>query len=77
MAKDRAKPFSRKHVRYWMTAAGGMVIIMVINVALGFWLYKGEKPTQRKPAYHDIPPMPAWAIDAGVDGDAGTDAPED
>ena len=73
-AKDRSKPFSRKHLRYWMTAAGGMVIIMVINVALGFWLYKGEKPTTRKPQYHEIPPMPAWAIDAGVGSDAGVDA---
>lgn len=76
MAKDRAKPFSRKHVRYWMTAAGGMAIIMLINVVLGFWLYRGASPTKRKPQYHEIPPMPAWAIDAGVDG-AGTDAPGD
>lgn len=72
MAKDRAKPFSRKHARYWMTAAGGMVIIMVINVLLGFWLYKGDKPTKRTPSYHPIPPTPAWAIDAGV-SDAPTD----
>ena len=31
MAKDRARPFSRKHVRYWMTAAGGEIHSPVAN----------------------------------------------
>jgi hypothetical protein len=63
--KDRARPFSRKHFRYWMTAAGGMVIIMVINVLLGFWL-AGDKPARPEPKYRDIP-APRIPVDAGVD----------
>lgn len=63
--KDRARPFSRKHFRYWMTAAGGMVIIMVINVVLGFWLWGREKPQGPAPKYLPVPePKPR---DAGVD----------
>lgn len=78
MAKDRARPFSKKHVRYWMTAAGGMVIIMVINVILGFTLFESDNPTKAKPSYQPIPPIPAWAYDAAVDApaqpnDAGVD----
>jgi hypothetical protein len=45
VVKDRSRPFSRKHFRYWMTAAGGMVIIMVINIGLGFWLYGRPEAT--------------------------------
>ena len=78
MAKDRAKPFSKKHVRYWMTAAGGMVLIMVINLVLGFTLFDRDKKESRKPDYQPIPPIPAWAYDAAVDAapvptDAGVD----
>ena len=79
MAKDRSRPFSRKHVRYWMTAAGGMVIIMVINIVLGFTLFDRDQKTTAKPDYQPIPPIPAWAFDAAVDApasppmDAGTD----
>jgi hypothetical protein len=76
MAKDRSRPFSRKHVRYWMTAAGGMVIIMVINVVLGFTLFDRDAKTTRKPSYLPIPPIPAWAYDAGVDAPA-SDTPVD
>lgn len=65
--KDRARPFSRKHFRYWMTAAGGMVIIMVINVVLGFWLWGREA---------DKPPVPKYLpIPVAVPRDAGVDAP--
>ncbi len=80
MAKDRSRPFSRKHARYWMTAAGGMVIIMVVNVVLGFTLFDRDEKTKTVPAYQPIPPIPAWAYDAAVDAphpndlDAGVDA---
>ncbi|KAB2896061.1 MAG: hypothetical protein F9K40_15195 [Kofleriaceae bacterium] len=73
MAKDRSRPFSRKHARYWMTAAGGMVIIMVANVILGFTLFDRDEKPKRTPAYQPIPPVPAWAYDAAVDAPA--DAP--
>lgn len=63
--KDRARPFSRKHFRYWMTAAGGMVIIMVVNVLIGFWL-ADDRPSQPAPKYLPIPPS-RLPVDAGVE----------
>lgn len=37
--KDRASPFSRKHKRYWLPVTGGMVLIGVINLGIGIYLY--------------------------------------
>ena len=76
MPKDRSRPFTRKHARYWMKAAGGMVIIMVINVVLGFTLFDRDEKTKAKPDYRPIPPVPAWAYDAAVDAPAA-DPPVD
>lgn len=42
MSKDRARPFSRKHRKYWIPVTGGMLLIGVINVGIGFCSY--EKP---------------------------------
>jgi hypothetical protein len=39
VAKDRARPFSRKHRKYWLTVTGGMILIGAINVALGMCVY--------------------------------------
>ena len=39
MSKDRARPFSRKHRRYWIPVTGGMLLIGVINVVLGYCSY--------------------------------------
>lgn len=39
MSKDRARPFSRKHRRYWIPVTGGMLLIGAINVAIGFCSY--------------------------------------
>jgi len=39
VAKDRAKPFSRKHRRYWIPITGGMIAIGVVNLILGFCTY--------------------------------------
>jgi len=64
--KDRAKPFDRKHRRYWLTTAGGMVLIMAINLALGFGVMQCKAAPQPKPDYHEIPPM-IDPPDAGVD----------
>ncbi|MBE7448769.1 MAG: hypothetical protein HS111_07735 [Kofleriaceae bacterium] len=74
MAKDRARPFSRKHARYWMTAAGGMVVIMVVNVVLGFWLYGSGDGPARTPAYLPVPPHGDAAVEAPP-ADAGVEAP--
>ena len=60
MAKDRAAPFSKKHRRTWIPVTGGMVLIGVINVGIGIYLYRswpGDAPR--------TPPRPA-VIDAGV-----------
>jgi len=39
VAKDRAAPFSRKHRRYWIPVTGGMVLIGLINIIVGFCSY--------------------------------------
>ena len=63
--KDRARPFSRKHARYWLTAAGGMAFIMLVNLGLGLW-FMNDPPTRLPPAqYAPIPPM-VVPLDAGL-----------
>lgn len=61
MAKDRARLFSRKHRRYWLTVTGGMILIMSVNVGLGFLLYD---TSPRKLPHVEQPPSD---VDAGVD----------
>jgi hypothetical protein len=39
VAKDRARPFSRKHRKYWIPVTGGMVLIGLINVIVGYCSY--------------------------------------
>ncbi|HET7502325.1 MAG TPA: hypothetical protein VFK02_15005 [Kofleriaceae bacterium] len=39
MSKDRARPFSRKHRKYWIPVTGGMVLIGVLNVIVGYCTY--------------------------------------
>lgn len=39
MAKDRARPFSKKHRKYWITVTGGMLLIGGINVGIGMCAY--------------------------------------
>lgn len=69
--KDRAAPFSRKHRRYWLTTAGGMVVIMSINLGLGFGLMRCKTTPPPTPDYRPIPPV-VLPPDAGGDaGDAG------
>ena len=73
--KDRASPFSRKHRRYWLTTAGGMVLIMSLNLGLGFGLMRCKTDPPPKPDYRPIPPI-VLPPDAGVDaaGEPGADA---
>jgi hypothetical protein len=66
--KDRAAPFSKKHRRYWVPVLGGMILIGVVNLAIGAYLYThGPKDAPRASgdAQH-------WwdAPDAGVASDA-------
>ena len=61
MAKDRAAPFSRKHRRYWIPITGGMILIGVVNLALGFCTYD---PGPSEPPQKIEPVIPV--LDAGV-----------
>jgi hypothetical protein len=44
VAKDRARPFSRKHKKYWIPVTGGMIVIGAINVGLGYCTYDPPAP---------------------------------
>jgi hypothetical protein len=39
VSKDRARPFSRKHRRYWIPVTGGMLLIGLIDISLGLCSY--------------------------------------
>jgi hypothetical protein len=65
--KDRARPFSRKHRRYWMTVTGGMIIIMSINLGLGVWMYRSCDSKAPAATYYPIPAPSIIYVDAGVD----------
>lgn len=54
MAKDRARPFSRKHRKYWFTVTGGMLLICLLNVAVGMCGYEPPRTPERI-----IPVVPA------------------
>lgn len=47
MAKDRARPFSRKHRKYWVTVTGGMLFICGLNVAIGMCAYEPAHDVER------------------------------
>jgi hypothetical protein len=48
VAKDRARPFSKKHRLYWLTVTGGMLLIGAINVGIGMCAYdKGPDHVDR------------------------------
>jgi hypothetical protein len=40
VSKDRARPFSRKHRKYWIPVTGGMILIGLIDIALGLCSYR-------------------------------------
>ena len=48
MTKDRAAPFSRKHRRYWIPVTGGMILIGLINVLIGYCSYS-PPPAEPEP----------------------------
>lgn len=56
MAKDRARPFSRKHRKYWIPITGGMLLIGVINLGLGFCAYTPPPPPPQRIALELPPP---------------------
>lgn len=64
MAKDRARPFSRKHRRYWIPVTGGMILIGVVNIAIGMCSYRNPPPPTPMTLVipvRDAPPVPVDA----------------
>jgi hypothetical protein len=57
VSKDRARPFSRKHRKYWLTVTGGMILIGAINVALGMCIYV-PAPEKVERIIPNVPPAP-------------------
>lgn len=55
MSKDRARPFSRKHRKYWIPVTGGMLLIGAINVGIGFCAYE-KPPPPPEPMELTLPP---------------------
>jgi hypothetical protein len=67
VAKDRAAPFSRKHRRYWIPVTGGMILIGVINVIIGYCTYN-PPPGPPEKIELKIPPSSLRLLhDAGPD----------
>lgn len=66
MSKDRAAPFSRKHRRYWIPITGGMILIGIINVVIGFMSYD-PPPTGTEKIQLDIPKLDGGTPDAPAD----------
>jgi hypothetical protein len=64
VAKDRAAPFSKKHRRYWIPVTGGMILIGVINLIAGMYLYS-NRPRSAPPKFAQ-PFIDAGPTDAGV-----------
>jgi hypothetical protein len=57
--KDRARPFSKKHRRYWIPVTGGMLAIGLFNLAIGYCAYKPPETPQRIELHIPPPGTPA------------------
>jgi hypothetical protein len=63
VAKDRARPFSRKHRKYWFTVTGGMLLIGLLNVGVGMCAYRSpSRTTERITLVLPPPGTPANAL---------------
>jgi hypothetical protein len=70
VAKDRAAPFSRKHRKYWLPVTGGMILIGLLDITLGYCSYEGTPPPPEK--IELVIPPSTYARDAAVaPADAG------
>ena len=72
MTKDRAAPFSRKHRRYWFTVTGGMILIGLINILIGFLSY--DEPSTKTEKMELT--LPTIYRDAGIDAVPADAAPD-
>ena len=48
VSKDRARPFSRKHRRYWLPVTGGMILIGFVNVVIGYCTYRAPSDVHER-----------------------------
>lgn len=64
MSKDRARPFSRKHRRYWITITGGMLLIGALNVGIGVCSYEPPGPDPER-IILTLPPPTRAALPVG------------
>jgi hypothetical protein len=60
VSKDRARPFSRKHRKYWIPITGGMILIGILNVVIGYCTY-----TQPSDVHERIIPDVPYARGSG------------
>ena len=67
MSKDRARPFSRKHRKYWIPVTGGMLLIGAINVGIGICVYEAPPPAPERiiPVLPVPPPRTDGSINLG------------
>jgi len=76
VAKDRARPFLRKHRKYWIPVTGGMILIGAINVALGFCTYdppsEPPRPIKLNIPHHPRPDPQAGLGSGSAAGSAGS-----
>lgn len=54
VSKDRARPFSYKHRKYWIPVTGGMILTGLICLALGLCSYQPPSNVHEKIVY-DVP----------------------
>ena len=75
MAKDRSAPFSRKHRKYWLPVTGGMILIGLINLLLGYCAWP-DTPMDHTPdaIQLKLPVSPYERRDAGADAGDAADA---
>jgi hypothetical protein len=59
LSKDRARPFSKKHRRYWIPVLGGMIGIGLFNLAIGYCSYRPPMEVERIQLHIPPPGTPA------------------
>jgi len=65
VSKDRAAPFSRKHRKYWIPILGGMILIGLLNLIIGFVSYEPPSDKHEKIKF-DLPPPTPTPHDAAI-----------
>lgn len=67
---ERAKPFAKKHFRYWIPVTGGMILIGSVNLLVGYLAAPTKEGASPRPITVVIPKSP-YDIDARWDGPDG------